>query len=138
MIYNYKAFDEKSNKWVYGEREIIINPKDLSKQYFIVNEKERIEFNKEMLCKVTPLTSGPNKIPIYDKDIITINFQDDSPAAFVVSRGECKLHLEQEDVTIYGLYLKGYDNKDYIFSDTIVKNPEEVAIIGNILENHFN
>lgn len=136
MPYNYKGYDEKSNKWIYGEREIIVNPKDLSKQYFIVNENERIEFEKEMMCKITPLTAGPNRDPIYDKDIIIISFQDNPPTAFIVSRGECELHLEYEDVTIYGLYLKGYDDKDYIFSDNIVKNSNMLSVIGNILEPH--
>jgi hypothetical protein len=134
MPYNYKGYDEKSNKWIYGEREIIVNPKDLSKQYFIVNENERIEFKKEMMCKITPLTAGPNKEPIYDKDIIIISFQDNPSTAFIVSRGECELHLEYEDVTIYGLFLKGYDDKDYIFSDNVVKNPSMLSIVGNILE----
>ncbi len=138
MPYNYKGYDEKSNKWVYGEREIIVNPNDLSKRYFIVNEKERIEFKKEMMCKITPLTAGVNREPIYDKDIITVNFKDNPITPFIVSRGECDLHLEYEDVTIYGLYLKGYDNKDYIFSDNVVKNPDMLSIVGNILENHSN
>ena len=138
MTYSYKGYDEKSNSWVYGEREIIVNPTDLSKRYFIVNEKERIEFQKDMMCKITPLTAGPNKESIYDKDIIVISFQDNPPTPFIVSRGECDLNLEQEDVTIYGLFLKGYDNKNYIFSDNVVKNPDMLSIIGNILEHHDN
>jgi hypothetical protein len=133
MPYNYKGYDKMNKKWIYGEREIIVNPKTLSKRYFIVNETTRIEFEKEMMCKITPLTAGPNREPIYDKDIIVINFQDSSPAAFKVIRGEAELHLETEDVTIYGLHLEGFDGKDYIFSDKITKNPDMVEIIGNIL-----
>ena len=138
MPYNYKAYDIKQQQWIYGEREIIVNQEDLSKRYFIVNTEGKFEFAKEMMCKITPLKAGPNKEPIYDKDIITINFEDNPTTAFIVSRGECKLHFEYENVTIYGLFLKGYDNKDYVFSDNIVKNPELVNIIGNILENHNN
>lgn len=137
MIYNYKGYDEEHNKWIYGEREIIVDSKTLSKRYFIVNENERVEFEKNMMCKITPLTAGPNREPIYDKDIITIAFQDNPPTPFIVSRGECDLHLEYEDVTIYGLFLKGYDNKDYIFSDNVVKNPNMLMIVGNILENNI-
>ena len=136
MSYNYKGYDEKTHKWIYGEREIIVNQTDLSKRYFIVNENERHEFAKDMMCKITPLTAGLDKEPIYDKDIITIDFEDNPSSAFIVSRGECNLNLEYEAVTIYGLYLKGYDDKHYIFSDKVVKNPKMVNIIGNILENH--
>ena len=100
MPYNYKGYDEKSNKWVYGEREIIVNPKDLSKQYFIVNEKERVEFKKENMCKITPLTAGINREPIYDKDVILIKFQDNSSDTFKVIRGEAELHLVFDDVNI--------------------------------------
>ena len=134
MSYNYKGFDEKSKTWIYGEREIIVNQKDLSKRYFIVNEKERVEFDKDMMCKITPLTAGPNKEPIYDKDIITIKFQDAPASAFKVVRGEANLHLELEDVVIYGLHLEGFDGKDYIFSDKITKNPNMVEVIGNLLD----
>lgn len=133
MIYNYKGFDKKSNTWMYGEREIIVNQNDLSKSYFLVNEKERIEFDKNSLCKITPLTAGSNKEPIYDKDIISILFDDGSEHEFKVVRGEAELHLELEDVTIYGLHLEGFDGNDYIFSNKITNTPDKVKIIGNIL-----
>ena len=136
MPYNYKAYDEINKEWIYGEREIIVNQKNLSKKYYIVNEHGKYEFKKELMCKITPLTAGPKRIPIYDKDIITVSFQDNPSTAFIVSRGECDLHLEHEDVTIYGLFLKGYEDKDYIFSYNFVKNPDMLDIIGNILEKH--
>ena len=47
MIYNYKGYDSSTKSWIYGEKEIIVNQKDLSKRYFLVNENGKYEFKKE-------------------------------------------------------------------------------------------
>ena len=138
MTYNYKTYNKDNKTWIYGEKEVIVNQKDLSKSYFIVNNDSKYQVEEESICEITPLMSNDKK-PIYEKDIISINFQDNLPTIFTVLRGECKLSLDlQEDVIFHGLYLKDSNNKDYVFSDKIIKNPENIRIIGNILENHNN
>ena len=57
MPYSYKGYDEKNKVWVYGEREIIVNQKDLSKRYFIVNEKEKENDNDNEVS----YTDSPNE-----------------------------------------------------------------------------
>ena len=137
-IYNYKTYNDIDNSWIFGELEIIVNEKDLSKKYFIVNENGKYESSLNNICEITLLRAGATQEPIYDKDIINIKFNDDTFAIFIVKRGNGKIQLNIEDAIIEGIMLHDFDKKDYLFSDNLLNNSEAITVVGNVLENHLN
>ena len=137
-MYNYKAYNINDDSWIFGELEIIVNPKDLSKKYFIVNEDVKYETDLKNICEITSLTAGINKKPIYDKDMINIRFDDNNDTIFIVKRGNGKIHLNTEDAIIEGVMLQDFNKNNYLFSDNLLNNSEAITIVGNILENHLN
>lgn len=133
MIYPYKGYNNNSKKWIYGELEILVNQKDLTSEYYIVNKEEKIKIPKDNICKLTVLKSKED-VPVYENDIISIILNESECKVFTVRIGKCTINIENEDINIYGLFLKDCEGKDYVFSDTITNNPSLVEIIGNTID----
>lgn len=132
-MYDYKTYDSVNKKWIYGELEKIVHT-DLSSTYYIINNNIRFECKKENICKSVPLKA--NGITLYDKDIITIKFNNEM-CQFIIMLGTFDFSYDYDDVLMYGMILYDIKNaQNCLISSKL--NEKDITYIGNMLESELN
>ena len=123
-----------NNEWVYGDYEKIID--DESILYYLTTENDKISVGENDICKITSLVDK-NKSPIFSNDIISVNF-DDSVSEFIVKYYKGPIEFDGFTVYMDGLVLQDFNSNYYLMSDSFVKTPESLTIIGNAISNNIN
>lgn len=128
----YKIF--LNDKWIYGDVEKIIKNKEV--QLFMVTNTDKFEINENQICKSTVLKDRNNNI-IYDNDIINVTFEEGTSAMFIVQYNKDIIKLDGSSVYIDGLILFDFKHKPYLISESLLKNPEAIEYVGNVIENNM-
>lgn len=128
----YKIF--LNNEWIYGNVEKIIKNKEV--QLFMVTDTDKFEINENQICKSTVLKDRNNN-SIYDNDIINVTFEEGTSAMFIVQYNKDIIELDGSSVYIDGLILFDFKHKPYLISESLLKNPEAIEYVGNVIENNM-
>lgn len=128
---NYKVI--LNDEVIYSPIDIINHDNDV--KYYIVKGDDKIEIDKSIICKPTELKCATNET-LYENDIINIEC-DDGDIILMIKYYKGVIEINGANLYMDGLVLMDFDFKPYFISGDILKNPQLITCVGNILLNNI-